>query len=83
MDKKEQKERRNASRIATALKRELNESQLTTLYGLERYGWELKFVRRPMFQQSIAIVFDADRKTFAVLEADGTLNENPGFDIRK
>lgn len=83
MDKKEQKERRNASRIASALKRELNESQLVTLHGLERYGWELKFVRRPMFQQSIAIVFDADRKTFAVLEADGTLNENPGFDIRK
>jgi len=77
------KERRNASRIASALKRELNESQLATLYSLERYGWELKFIRRPLFRQSIAIAFDADRKTFAVLEPDGTLNENPGFDIRK
>ena len=81
MEKKER--RKSAERIANALKRELNESQLASLYSLEPFGWELKFVRRPMFQQSIAIVFDADRKTFAVLEADGTLNENPGFDIRK
>ena len=81
MDKKER--RKSADRISNALKRELNEAQLMTLCGLEPYGWELKFVRRPMFQQSIAIVFDADRKSFAVLEADGTLNENPGFDIRK
>ena len=39
-------------------------------------------MRRPLFQAPIPIVFDGDRKTFAVLEADGTLNENPGFVIR-
>ena len=50
---------------------------------LERFGWELKFVRRPPFQPSIPVVFDADRKQFAVLEPDGTLNENPGFTIRE
>ena len=81
MDKKER--RKSAERISNALKRELNEAQMATLNSLEPFAWELKFVRRPMFQQSIAIVFDADRKTFAVLEPDGTLNENPGFDIRK
>jgi hypothetical protein len=39
-------------------------------------------VRRPMFQASVPVVFDSDRKQYAVLEADGTLNENPGFKIR-
>jgi len=43
----------------------------------------LKFIRRPLFQDPIAVVFDSERKHFAVLEPDGTLNENPGFDIRK
>jgi len=65
-----------------ALRRELNEAQILTLVGLENFGWELKFVRRPTFQSSVPVVFDSDRKKYAVLEADGTLNENPGFKIR-
>ena len=60
----------------------LNEDQRMTLADLERFGWELKFVRRPLFLPSIPVVSDATRKTYAVLEADGTLNEQPGFDIR-
>ena len=53
-----------------------------TLVELEQFGWALKFVRRPLFQPSIPVVFDADRKRYAVLEVDGSLNEQPGFDIR-
>ena len=78
-----EKERRRVSpQMHSALARELNETQKQTLRELERFGWELKFVRRPLFQAPIPVVFDGDRKTFAVLEADGTLNENPGFVIR-
>jgi len=36
-----------------------------------------------MFQQPVPVVFDSDRNHFAVLNADGTLDETPGFDIRK
>ena len=32
------------------LRRELNEAQRDALGELERYGWELKFVRHPLFQ---------------------------------
>jgi len=78
-----QERRLTAGRAGSALKRELNDEQLLTLNELERFGWELKFVRRPPFKPSIPVVFDADRKTFAVLEVDGTLNENPGFVIRE
>jgi hypothetical protein len=65
-----------------ALERELNEDQKFALRELERFGWELKFVRRKPFQPLIPVVFDGDRKKYAVLEPDGTLNENPGFNIR-
>ncbi len=76
-------ERRKTQReLSSVLKRELNEAQITTLQGLEQFGWELKFVRRKPFQTPIAVVFDGDRKHFAVLEPDGVLNENPGFEIR-
>ena len=62
--------------------RQLNEAQRLTLIDMERFGWELKFIRRPMFQQAVAVIFDPDRKNFAVLQEDGKLNEDPGFDIR-
>ena len=78
----DQERRRPLTPQQAALRRELNEAQILTLAGLENFGWELKFVRRPMFQTSVPVVFDSDRKKYAVLEADGTLNENPGFKIR-
>jgi hypothetical protein len=67
---------------AARLRALLNEDQRMTLTELEQFGWSLKFVRRPLFQPSIPVVIDADRKRYAVLEADGSLNETPGFTIR-
>ncbi len=76
-------ERRSTQPHPTRAQRsDLNEAQLETLADLERFGWQLKFVRRPIFEPSIPVVFDADRKTYAVLEADGSLIERPPFDIR-
>ena len=55
--------RKDQQRAARELRAELNESQRDTLAELERYGWQLKFVRRPIFQPSIPVVFDGDRKS--------------------
>jgi hypothetical protein len=64
------------------LERLLNPAQLDTLHSLEHFGWELKFVRKPLFQPAIPILFDPDRRHFAIIEDDGTLNEHPPFTIR-
>lgn len=64
------------------LRKLLNEDQLMTLRELERFGWELKFIRRPPFQEMIPVVFDGDRKSFSILRVDGTLEDNPGIAIR-
>jgi hypothetical protein len=74
--------RKGVQQSARALRAELNEAQRDTLAELERYGWQLKFIRRPIFQPSIPVLFDGDRTSYAVLEADGTLNEHPPLDIR-
>lgn len=77
------RERRNELLTALATQRaQLNPMQRETLDGLERFGWELKFVRRPVFQESLPVVFDSDGKRHALLKPDGTLDEDPGFDIR-
>ena len=74
--------RRQETASGASLRTLLNEAQRLTLRDLERFGWELKFVRCPQFMDSIPVVFDGDRKTFAVIRTDGTLDENPGFEIR-
>ncbi len=77
------RERRRAAPPASrVLERLLNPAQIDTLRSLEHFGWDLKFVRKPLFQSAVPIVFDGDRKTFAVIEEDGRLNENPPFKIR-
>jgi hypothetical protein len=60
----------------------LNADQLATLHSLESFGWELKFVRLPLFQDPVPVVFDGSRERFAILKPDGTLDEEPGIDIR-
>ena len=77
------RERRKEDLVERAkLRAELNEDQRIALSDLERFGWELKFIRRPMFADIIPVVFDPDRKSYAVILKDGTLDENPGFEIR-
>ena len=76
-------ERRSTmTQLSRTLRRELNEAQIDTLAGLERFGWELKFIRKPLFKESVPVIFDGDRKVVAILEPDGKLNEHPPFHIR-
>ena len=64
------------------LRAQLNEDQLMTLCDLERFGWELRFIRRPPFQDAIPVVIDGDRKSFSLLKQDGSLEDDPGIPLR-
>jgi hypothetical protein len=75
-------ERRRGEEARAALKRQLNEDQRLTLVEMERYGWELKFIRHPPFQPAVAVLLDGERKRFAVLEADGRINDKASLKIR-
>ena len=75
----ETNERRSTKRTASsALKRELNEAQLHTMHTLERFGWELKFIRRTQ-NGRLVVLFDPDARRYAILGEDGELDENPVF----
>ncbi|MCK7593107.1 hypothetical protein [Pseudomarimonas salicorniae] len=76
-------ERRSGAALRLAmLKQELNPEQLETLRELEMFGWELKFIRHRPFQDVTPVVFDGDRRSFAVIRSDGTLEQNPPMQIR-
>lgn len=66
----------------SSLRQQLTEDQRMELATLERFGWELKFIRKPPFQKPIPVVYDSESKRYAVLLEDGTLDENPKFTIR-
>ncbi|GAB3750720.1 hypothetical protein [Lysobacter olei] len=75
--------RRTASAPASLLRTQLNEAQLLTLSELERFGWEIQFVRRPLFQDPVPVLVDGDRRSHAVLTPEGDLDESPRFNIRQ
>jgi hypothetical protein len=76
------KERRQPNTESDAeLRAGLTREQLAALATLEHFRWHLRFVRRPMFRDPIPVVFHADGR-HAVLEPDGSINDNPGFFIR-
>ena len=78
----ERERRKDDPDVRAKLRAELNEEQRIALSDLERFGWELKFIRHPMFLDIVPVVFDPDRKSFAVIRRDGKLEESPGFEIR-
>jgi hypothetical protein len=60
----------------------LNEAQLNTLRSIERFGWQLHFIRRPLFQEVVPVLISREGNKCAVLEADGSINERVDLDIR-
>lgn len=77
------RERRNdAPRNGAALRSHLNDEQVLTLRELERFGWELRFVRRPLFQDTVPVVIDGDRKSVSILKVDGSLEDEPDIPMR-
>ena len=79
-----ERERRNPTdeESLAELKAGLTPQQLATLHTMEQFQWELRFVRRPLFDAPIPVLFNRDGTRHAVLEADGTFNEGPGFKLR-
>ena len=60
----------------------LNPDQALALRKIENFGWQLAFVRQPLFEAPIAIVVSPDRNRYAVLEDGGQLNMEPAITIR-
>ncbi|MEN8130800.1 MAG: hypothetical protein ABFS45_11525 [Pseudomonadota bacterium] len=79
----EEEKRKGVSPIPESLKEVLNEAQLRVLNKMEGFGWMLRFVRRPLFQGVVPVLFHPDSKQHGVLENDGTLNLQSDSKIRE
>ncbi len=78
----ENEKRHNDDPIPKNLEDWLSQDQLDALNQIRNFGWELKFIRRPVFQDPIVVVICSDGNKVGVLEKDGKINMNPGITIR-
>jgi len=75
--------RKGQKPIPENLKDYLNDAQQVELHVIEGFGWNLKYIRRPLFQDPVLVVMNADGSSTAVLEENGELNLDPDIAIRK
>ena len=82
-DKGDREKRHNEAPIPDNLEDWLTEEQLLALKHVESFGWQLKFIRRPAFQDPIVVLFSADGNKIGVMEKDGKIDMNPDITLRE
>jgi hypothetical protein len=74
--------RRGDKPIPDNLHEVLNNLQLLALQKAEGFGWKLKFVRRPLFQEIVPVITDPSGGRYGILERNGEINMHPETKIR-
>ena len=84
MTKSEPERERRIGQVAVPpdFKSRLNELQHQTLARIEGFGWSVGFVRRPLFQDVVIVLFDPAGDRYAILNDDGSLDTTTDITIR-
>lgn len=83
MDKKERRKNIPPIPERDRLTKMLTAEQVVALRRLENYGWQLKYVRRPLFQDPVPILFNAVDKRYTLLDPEGNQLPLEGAELRK
>jgi hypothetical protein len=75
--------RKGDSPVPEDLEPYLNAAQITALRQIQPFGWELTFVRRPMFLEPVAVITNTDGLRVGTLEADGRIDLQQNFRMRE
>ena len=68
--------------IPDDLEKLLNSRQRDALHGIRYFGWKLRFVRRPLFQEPIFVVYKEKDRLIGILDPDGQINMGVGLNAR-
>jgi len=73
--------RKGQEAIPSDIETHLNENQLCRLRSIEGFGWQLKFIRRPLFQIPVIAVSNDDGTELDIIDEEGDLK--PLLEIRR
>ncbi len=76
------KSERRTSQTPERLREGLTPQQQQAVETLEFFGWQLRFVRRPLFRDPIPVLFERAGSRYVVVQADGTLDESQTLKLR-
>lgn len=79
----ERDKRQGQQPLPPRLEEALNELQMLALRQMEGFGWELRFVRRPLFQEPVSVIFSANGDKIGVLEEDGRITLDADIKVRE
>jgi len=65
------------------LKEVLNKAQLDALSGMEYAGWELRFLRRPLFQEPMLFIQNPNDGRIGILDKDGSIKIQSNIKVRE
>jgi hypothetical protein len=60
----------------------LNRKQLSALIECRYFGWSLKFVRIPLFQDPVPVLYNAKIDQIGILDPDGHINTDVELEVR-
>lgn len=66
-----------------ALRSGLSRAQIATVEAMESFHWRLAFVRWPVFQAAIPVLFNRDGTRHVVIREDGSIDEHPTLTLRE
>ena len=75
--------RNNSAPIPDNLAELLSPQQMRTLRHIAKFGWQLQFVRRPLFGEPVPMILSPRGDKFATLMRDGRINMNPDLALLK
>lgn len=79
----EREKRKGEPPIPANFEEVLSLDQMMTLRQIENFGWQVAFIRRPLFQESVVVVANSNNRKFGVLEDTGELNLQAEIRLRK
>ena len=78
----EQDKRKGDKPLPDNIQDYLTTEQLSSLRKIEGFGWQLKFIRRPLFQKAVAVVVNPEGTAIGILEEDGKVNLDTDIVLR-
>lgn len=69
----DREKRKGNSSIPDNLKEIMSEAQVKALSGIGYSGWELRFLRRPLFQEPEIVLHNPDNGRIGILDRDGSI----------